>query len=105
MEKVIRKLPSEVWKYFGKQKDGKMKGKLCPWSRLANATRMTKHWDEKHTKKEGKQPNNVSQASTQAAPKKPKIEDHLHHSLDHIALKQEKNHGNTLCIFLNISFS
>jgi len=32
---------------------------------------MTKHWDEKRTKEEGEQSNNVSQASTQTTPKKP----------------------------------
>jgi len=75
--KVIRKLQPEVWKYFDKQEDGKMKCKLCPWSYLVNATRLPKCWDEKHTEEEGEQPNNFSQAWTQEAPKKPKIEDHL----------------------------
>ena len=76
MAKVVRKLPSEVWKYFDKRDNGKMKCKLCSWECIANATRMSRHWETHNPKEEEDQPTEVSQTSTPSL-KRAKIEDHL----------------------------
>ena len=76
MAKVVRKLPSEVWKYFDKRDNGKMKCKLCSWECIANATRMSRHWETHNAKEEEDQPTEVSQTSTPSL-KRAKIEDHL----------------------------